>query len=106
MRLFPLQIVKVEGHSMEPHITSGSLLLVNAWAYLFAKPKIGDVVIFRMEKELLCKRIFAYDVERQTYVLRGDNPADSLDSRAFGAVTCDQIIGKIISIQFARKSDQ
>jgi len=93
---WPLKIVKIQGHSMQPLIKDGQLLFVNQWAYLFRRPRIGEVVVFRSPggKELFCKRITA--VNGSDYILHGDNPADSLDSRALGAISIKAILGRVV----------
>ena len=77
---WPLKIIRIAGHSMQPLIRDGELLFVNKWAYLFKSPKIGDIVVFRNPKnknQLFCKRIAGIGDGR--LIVRGDNVADSLD---------------------------
>ena len=88
---WPFKIFKISGHSMQPLITDGDLLLVNAWAYLFRQPKIGEIVVFRQADKLFCKRITA--MEGRDYAVAGDNKSDSLDS---GPISFPSIIGRAI----------
>ncbi len=57
---------------------------------------VGDVVLvrhpYRRDLELL-KRVAA--IVDGAMVLRGDNPAESTDSRTFGAVPMSQLIGRV-----------
>jgi len=57
---FIFTIFIVDGSSMEPSFKDGQYLIVNRLAYLFEKPKRGDVVILRFpgrEKEKYIKRV-------------------------------------------------
>jgi nickel-type superoxide dismutase maturation protease len=84
--------VLVEGNSMLPHLKDGEVVLI--------KPKsrfqVGDIVLaqhpFKQSVKIL-KRIAEID-EKGNYVLTGDNPAESTDSRTFGAVSLKCILGK------------
>jgi len=81
---------------MQPTIFDGSLVLVNQWAYLFQKPRAGEIVVFQNPKDrsqLLCKRITG--TQDGGYILRGDNETDSLDSRTLGPIPGHLVLGKI-----------
>lgn len=96
-----LILVKISGHSMEPTLRPGSIVLVEKLTYFFRKPRLGDIVVFRSPKnpgQYLCKRVTAFDPDSQAYELRGDNPGDSLDSRKFGTVNRSQILGRAIIV--------
>lgn len=79
---------------MEPLIGSGSYVLVNSWIFFFRKPSLGEIVVFEKDDKLFCKRIRYIDREKNEYEVRGDNPSDSLDSRTFGRIRLEQILGK------------
>ncbi len=91
---------KVQGHSMEPAIKSGTIVLVNLKSYRTRNPQPGDIVVFMSPEEdrqaMLCKRIVSFDPSTRSYKLRGDNEKDSLDSRKFGPVKKAQILGRVI----------
>jgi nickel-type superoxide dismutase maturation protease len=96
----PVSRFVVEGPSMEPAYRSGDRLLVNRLAYLRAAPEAGDVVVLRdpgHRRRLLLKRIAEAPPGAgradAIYVL-GDHPAESRDSRHFGAVPRSLIIGR------------
>ena len=95
--MFPIKLLKISGHSMQPSIRDGSLVLVNRWAYSYKKPQIGDVVAFRHENSFWCKRIAG--VENETYRVQGDNPADSQE---IPAIIARQIIGKVMGYKYSR----
>ena len=79
---------------MLPTLKEGQDILVFNWAYFFNKPKVGDIVVVKVNGKEMIKRIQKYD-GRHIFVT-GDNKNDSLDSRKFGAIKKEQIIGKVI----------
>lgn len=81
---------KISGHSMEPTIHEGDEILVST----FLRVKKGDVVAFRHNAKVLVKRV--KNIKGDLYELRGDNMRDSLDSKQFGEVSKNDIIGKVI----------
>jgi signal peptidase I len=59
---FFVRVPPVSGHSMEPHIISGEIVLINTLAYRFGVPQRGDIVAFHHESptpELYIKRVVA-----------------------------------------------
>jgi len=98
-RLSPVSRYVVDGPSMEPAYRAGDRLLVNRLAYRRHRPSAGDVVVLRdpeHPERVLVKRV-ALDVrcgETDAYVL-GDNAGASRDSRTFGPVPIDRIIGRV-----------
>lgn len=88
---------KVSGHSMEPTIKYGQYILVSKLPYIFSKPKNKDIIAFRNKnREILIKRIIK--IKGNRYFIQGDNLKDSLDSRSFGYISKNDILGKIIYI--------
>ena len=86
---------KILGHSMETQIKTGETVLVSSIPYWFKTPKINDIVAFKDKKgTILIKRIIKF--QNGKYFVQGDNNNDSLDSRKFGYVSKNQIIGEII----------
>lgn len=82
---------------MAPTFRPGDRLLVSRLAYVARAPRPGDVVVVRDPRgpsRLLLKRV----AERHNcrYVVLGDNLAASTDSRHFGPVERDAIIGKVV----------
>ncbi len=89
---------RVVGNSMLPLLSPGDTVLVDLAAYRVAAPRPGDLVIAQhpLQPDVrLVKRIESV-VPGPQYVLKGDNPSESTDSRAFGAVTAQHIVGKVI----------
>ena len=83
----------VEGESMVPTLKNGDIVLVDPQANF----SIGDVVLAKhpyKSSVMILKRIA--DKDNRTLSLAGDNPAESTDSRTFGAVSIESIIGKVV----------
>lgn len=88
---------KIQDRSMEPTFKSGDYILVNKLAYFFGNPKKGDVIILKHPKEkdrFLIKRISLATNSGEYYII-GDNKNFSQDSRHFGHIKKDLIIGKV-----------
>ena len=82
--------VVVSGESMRPTLAPGDRLVVVPTARL----RLGEVVAVADPREsgrLLVKRIGA--LRDGQVELRGDNPAASTDSRQFGGVPRNQVVG-------------
>ena len=108
IKLFLFDFVFADGISMEPAIRNGSVLVVNRLRYGFrfpgrpgyvvkwAAPRQGDVVVFYTPSgNMAVKRLGAL-TERGDFIAKGDNSLQSLDSRSYGPVPADRIIGKVL----------
>jgi signal peptidase I len=111
MKCFLFDFMITEGHSMMPAIKSGSIIIVlpaayglhlpwsNTYLCHWAKPKVGDVVVFITPLgERAVKRCGALESGGRFMAL-GDNKSDSFDSRSYGPVPLDQIIGKVVGVK-------
>ena len=90
---------RVTGTSMAPLLQPGDEVLVDPRAYKHVAPHVGDIVVSRHPYRVdvrLVKRITAI-LKDGRCLLEGDNPSDSTDSRSFGAVAPQQILGRVIS---------
>ena len=93
---FPLRRFRVEDDSMRPTLAPGDYVVVNRWAYRLHRPATGDVVVVRdpeAPERFLVKRIF--DVNRSRIEVVGDNEGRSRDSRTFGPIPLEEVIGKV-----------
>ena len=84
----------IDGDSMLPGLTSGDKVVVDPTASTAA----GDIVLARhpyKQNSRLIKRI-AEITPSGDYFLTGDNPAESTDSRTFGPLQPDNILGKVV----------
>jgi nickel-type superoxide dismutase maturation protease len=85
---------RVEGNSMMPNLNDGDVVLVKPTR----RVKIGDVVLamhpYKQSVKVL-KRVSEINEEGR-FVLSGDNPEESTDSRTFGSIKSADILGKVI----------
>ena len=81
----------IEGESMLPAFKPGDRVVVNTSSDV----QVDDVVVLRQpcEDRLIVKRVAR--VENGYYIVSGDNDAHSTDSRVFGPVERQQILGKV-----------
>lgn len=111
VRTFILDAAVVEGKSMLPHYRNGRVVLIFKAAYgirgvggkylvCWKHPPRGDVVaaVRPNSREIVIKRIgeIRGDGGSSEYFLIGDNGIESIDSRDFGLVTLNAIIGKVV----------
>lgn len=82
---------KVSGHSMMPAIKPGQEILVSSLPYLIFNPKKGDIIAFKVGSKFVVKRI--KQAGNGKFLVGGDNRQDS---REFGWVERERIIGKVI----------
>ena len=107
-KMFIFDFIIAQGHSMEPAIKSGAVLVVSRLRYglrlplrqryllRWSRPAIGEVVVFYTPSgELAVKRCTEL-TERGDFMAEGDNSLLSYDSRAYGPVPVDNIIGKVL----------
>lgn len=131
--IFPIDVYKMEGVSMEPTIMAGQSFALDKFDTDYQH---GDVVVFKYKTGFLVKRVVALpgetieikegaifingqklvspsilkvhfnldSLQRSVsstlgtgeYFMIGDNTAESYDSRAFGPIKFDSILGKIV----------
>ena len=89
--------VRVNGRSMLPTLQPGDEVLVNPHAYRRRSIQPGDVVVtrhpFRTDVRSI-KRVHAVLPDGRCEV-RGDNPAESTDSRAYGTLAPNHVQGRV-----------
>lgn len=93
MRL-PISRFTVNGNSMLPTLHGGQDILSFNWFYIGRKPKIGDIVVIKIGNKEMVKRV--QSVYGREVFVEGDNKVESTDSRDFGPVKMDQVVGKVI----------
>lgn len=84
-------IRRVIGVSMLPALMPGKLVFART---KFFRLKVGDIIIFQHNGLEKIKRIKTIDSESIT--VEGDNKVSSTDSRHFGSVSRNNVIGKVI----------
>lgn len=87
-----LLVRQISGRSMLPTLKPGKLII--ALRARYSKYKEGDVVILRHEGIEKVKRV--HEVKNDVVFVIGDNPSESKDSRAFGALPVSAVIGKVV----------
>src|SRR3990172_3346232 len=97
--LLPFARYEVSGESMTPALAPGERVLVNRAAFWFGRPRAGDVVVLRDPRtpaRLLIKRI-ERPASAGAWLVHGDNANASTDSRTFGPVRGDLLVGKVVA---------
>ena len=95
--MFPFRRFRVEDESMRPGLEPGDYVLVNRWAYRAGMPARGDLVVVEdpeISDRFLVKRVSEASDPMQILV-KGDNDRVSRDSRAFGPVSLEKLVGKV-----------
>ena len=90
----PISRFTVHGFSMYPTLKPGQNLISFNWAYINRKPEVGDLVIIKIKEREMVKRVGS--VSSNQVFVKGDNNQESTDSRHFGPVSMDQVMGKVI----------
>ncbi|MEN9407988.1 MAG: hypothetical protein RLZZ455_1204 [Candidatus Parcubacteria bacterium] len=94
----PVKKYTVVGKSMEPSLVEGNRVIASHLAYAISRPRVGHIVIAKhpVSGIPLIKRVSR--VQKERYFLEGDNARSSSDSRSFGWVTRDLILGKVLYV--------
>jgi signal peptidase I len=111
MNFFLFDFMITEGQSMMPAIRPGTVLVVVRSAYgirlpwsenyllRWSKPKTGDVVVFFTPWGVVAVKRCGAVLGEDTFFALGDNNRESYDSRFYGPVPVDHIIGKVLGIK-------
>ncbi len=90
---------RVTGNSMLPLLQPGEEILVNLSAYQKSFPEVGDIVVANHPNRpnfQIVKRVTLVNEDGNCFLI-GDNPTESTDSRSFGTVNPNNILGKVTS---------
>ena len=111
VKVFVFDIRVAEGHSMYPAIRPGTILLVSKISYgirlpgasshliKWRTPMVGEVLVFFTPLgEIAVKRCAEILPGGYFYAL-GDNSEQSYDSRDYGPVPFNNIIGRVLGVR-------
>ena len=93
------QHLRVVGNSMEETISEGDLITYKKINPKNLELEVGDIVVAshpKIKNKLIIKRI--YQIHQNKFDLRGDNSLSSTDSREWGLIELDLIVGKVEKI--------
>ena len=113
LKVFFFDFMIAQGNSMEPAIKSGTVLVISKLRYglrlpwqkkyliRWAQPVEGEVVVFYSPTGGLavkrCVSLFGGGISGNvSFHAEGDNKQTSFDSRSYGPVPFDSIIGKVL----------
>jgi nickel-type superoxide dismutase maturation protease len=90
---FPIALFRVKDRSMEPALHQNDFLIVNCW---FRRLKVNEIVVLRHPSTTIkiVKRVSA--LSDNLVFVSGDNKEESEDSRSFGGVDKQRIVGKVL----------
>lgn len=108
--LFNFKIVKVQGNSMYPILKNNTFLIADRYLYKLFEIQKNDILLLEVDKKEVVKKIVGFPGENinienkkitleknEIYVL-GENLPESIDSREYGPLKTNQIIGKIVLV--------
>ncbi len=106
--LFGFQLYHIPSPSMQPTLLPGDIILVDTWV---KQNQLEDeqIVVFKRHSKgvVLVKRVASLRGQseaREMYLL-GDNPSRSMDSRRFGWVSSEYLIGRVTAVLFTIKRE-
>lgn len=87
-----LIIRRVSGNSMAPTLKDGQIIIASS----LKQPKLGAIIVFKHNNREKIKRIKS--ISNRKIEVIGDNAGASSDSRDFGLIEQDHIIGTVLFI--------
>ena len=88
---------RIVGNSMVPLLLPGTEVLIDPRAYRHSPPQPGDLVVaYHPHQPGLRVIKWVVYVAPEGCFLKGINTAASSDSREFGLVPCDRVLGQVI----------
>jgi len=99
-------VVFIDGWSMYPALNNGDIVLIKKKSplkagsiYVFNRYTVGynGVLIYQAVKRL------DHIIEKELVYFLGDNDSDSLDSRHYGLISYDDVIGEVIKVLWRSK---
>ena len=106
--LFNFKVVKISGNSMKPILMSDSIAIVDSYTFKLMPLNKSDIYLFRVQGQEVLKKIRSFPnettehqgknlvlEENQIYII-GENLPESIDSRSYGPILTNQILGKVV----------
>jgi len=91
-----LSLLKVEGNSLEPIVLEGDFVFTSKIPFLFHPVKPGDLIVFQhVLYKTMIKLVERYEFETGYIYVTGTH-SGSIDSRIFGPIRMQDVIGKVI----------
>ncbi|WP_225885202.1 nickel-type superoxide dismutase maturation protease [Leptolyngbya sp. KIOST-1] len=88
---------RIVGDSMQPLLAPGTEVLINPFAYRHHPPVPGDLVVAYHPRQPGLRLIkWVVRIEAEGCFLQGLNTAASTDSREFGLVPWEGIVGQVV----------
>jgi len=83
---------------MLPSYAPGELVWIDPRAYRDRRPAVGEVVVAKhpFKRGVAIVKRVAFVAPDGSCELRGDNPAESTDSRSFGRIPRERILGRVL----------
>ena len=110
MKIFIFDFMIAEGHSMVPAIRPGAVLIVckvfyglrlpgGKYLLRWGAPRTGHVVVFYTPLGEIAVKRCGDVIAGEVFYALGDNGGESYDSRNYGPVFNDNIIGRVLGIK-------
>ena len=108
IKIFIIDFMIAEGHSMEPAIKPGTMIIVcKTWFGIrlplsiryfvqWGSPKKGDIVVFYTPHGDIAVKRCGEILSGNEFFALGDNSSHSFDSRNYGPVPFSSIIGRVL----------
>ena len=91
-----LKFVKIVDHSLWPEYQEGDFVLIAKIPLCFDSVRRGDVVVFKNPLHGMMIKKVSQVVGRENQIYVTGTHENSVDSRQFGPVSQDAIMGKVI----------
>jgi len=106
--LFNFKVVKISGNSMKPILLNDSISIIDSYTFKLIPLNKNDIYLFKVEGQEVLKKIKHFPLEEvnhkgenfvldknEIYII-GENLPESIDSREYGPILTNQILGKVV----------
>ena len=91
-----LRVIKVTGDSLSPDYREGDYVVVATIPFFLNRIQVGDVIVFQQQVYgILIKKVAQVEGAGEQFFVVGVH-SDSVDSRHFGPVPRQSLIGRVI----------